>query len=124
MSGEERREVAARLRDDDYCYGTEYGFFLRALGIKRDGNGPCDWARVHERLADLIDPVCDGWHTDPPEDERFVLCQGERGGFFVGRYQAHGGMEFYVPNYRGGYRQAVAWHELPEPYGGDANGDE
>lgn len=62
-SQDERREVAARLRDDDYCYGTEYGFFLRALGIKRDGNGPCDWARVHERLADLIDQACEMTYT-------------------------------------------------------------
>lgn len=69
--------------------------------------------------------VRDGWHTEPPKDERLVLCQGKLGGFFVGRYHKtnRGGMDFYVPNYRGGYRPAVAWHELPEPYGGDANAD-
>lgn len=69
--------------------------------------------------------VRDGWHTEPPDDERLVLCQGKQGGLFVGRYHKTngGGMDFYVPNYRGGYRPAVAWHELPEPYGGDANVD-
>lgn len=67
----------------------------------------------------------DRWHTEPPKDERLVLCQGKLGGLFVGRYhKTNGGsMDFYVPNYRGGYRPAVAWHELPEPYGGDANAD-
>lgn len=54
----ERREVAARLRDDNHGYSTEYDFFLHALGISREGRGPCDWAKVHERLADLIDPTC------------------------------------------------------------------
>lgn len=69
--------------------------------------------------------VRDGWHTEPPIDERLVLCQGKLGGFFVGSYHKTngGGMDFYVPNYRGGYRPVVAWHELPEPYGGDANVD-
>lgn len=69
--------------------------------------------------------VRDGWHTEPPDDYRLVLCQGMLGGFFLGSYHKTNkhGMEFYVPNYRGGYRQAVAWHELPEPYGGGSNAD-
>ena len=53
-----RREVAERLRDDNHGYGTEYDFFLHALGMSREGRGPCDWAKVHKRLADLIDPTC------------------------------------------------------------------
>lgn len=67
----------------------------------------------------------DGWHTEPPADERLVLCQGRGGGLFVGSHcQTNGhGMEFYVPNCRDGYRRAVAWHELPEPYGGGSNAD-
>ena len=69
-------------------------------------------------------PNSDGWHTEPPEDERLVLCQGRGGGFFVGfhRQTNRCGMEFHVPNYRNGRRRAVAWHELPEPYGGDTCG--
>lgn len=57
-SSDERREVAARLRDDNHGYGTEYDFFLHALGMLREGRGPCDWDKVHKRLADLIDPTC------------------------------------------------------------------
>lgn len=57
-SCKERREVAERLRDNNHGYGTEYDFFLHALGMPREGRGPCDWAKVHHRLADLIDPTC------------------------------------------------------------------
>lgn len=66
------------------------------------------------------DRVRDWWHIEPPHDERMVLCQGKRGGLFVGRYHDtnDGRMEFYVPNCRDNYRIAVAWHELPEQYGG------
>ena len=68
-TSDERREVAERLRDDNYGYETEYGFLIRALGMSRDGRGPCDWSKVHERLADLIEPqpidgnTSDGYHT-------------------------------------------------------------
>ena len=58
MTSDERHEVAARLRDDNHGYGTEYDFFLHALGMSREGRGPCDWAKVHKRLADLINPTC------------------------------------------------------------------
>lgn len=58
ITSDERREVAARLRDDNHGYSTEYDFFLHALGMSREGSSPCDWAKVHERLADLIDPTC------------------------------------------------------------------
>jgi len=57
-NSDERREVAARLRDDNHGYGTEYDFFLHALGMLREGRGPCDWGKVHKRLAELIDPTC------------------------------------------------------------------
>ena len=57
-TSDERREVAARLRADHHGYGTEYDFFLHALGMLREGRGPCDWDKVHKRLADLIDPTC------------------------------------------------------------------
>ena len=57
-SSDERREVAKRLRDDNHGYGTEYDFFLHALGMLREGRGPCDGGKVHKRLADLIDPTC------------------------------------------------------------------
>ncbi len=58
-TSDERREVAARLRDDCPGYSTEYDFFLHALGMSREeGRGPCDWTEVHKRLADLIDPTC------------------------------------------------------------------
>lgn len=57
-NSDERREVSKRLRDDNHCYGTEYDFFLHALGMSREGRGPCDWGKVHKRLADLIDPTC------------------------------------------------------------------
>ena len=53
---DERREVAARLRDDDHGYETEYDFLVQALGMPRKNHGQCDWSKVHERLADLIDP--------------------------------------------------------------------
>lgn len=56
ISSEERREVAARLRDDDRGYETEYDFLVQALGMPRENHGQCDWSKVHERLADLIDP--------------------------------------------------------------------
>lgn len=70
-------------------------------------------------------PTSDGWHTEPPLDGRLVLCQGRKGALFVGSlYQANAhGMEFYVPNCRDNYRDVIAWHELPEPYRGDANAD-
>lgn len=58
MTSDERREVAKRLRDDNPGYGTEYDFFLHALGMPREGRGPCDWDKVHKRLADLINPTC------------------------------------------------------------------
>lgn len=57
-TSDERREVAERLRDDNPGYGTEYDFFLHVLGMPREGRGPCDWDKVHKRLADLIDPTC------------------------------------------------------------------
>ena len=56
MTSDERREVAARLRDDDHGYETEYDFLVQALGMPRKNHGQCDWSKVHERLADLIDP--------------------------------------------------------------------
>ena len=68
-SSDERREVAARLRDDNHGYGTEYDFFLHALGISREGRGPCDWAKVHHRLADLIDPTCKVSSVETYDDE-------------------------------------------------------
>lgn len=55
-TSDERRDVAERLRDDNHGHGTEYDFFLHALGMSREGRGPCDWGKVHKRLADLIDP--------------------------------------------------------------------
>lgn len=58
VSSEERREVAERLRDNIHEYGTEYIFFLYALGMSRKYHGPCNWTKVHERLADLVDPTC------------------------------------------------------------------
>ena len=42
-----------------------------------------------------------------PEPCEMVLCAGGGGGYFVG-YWRHNDV-FYVPNYRGGYRKAVAW---------------
>ena len=63
----ERREVAARLRDDNHGYSTEYDFFLHALRISREGRGPCDWAKVHERLAALIDPATSTTTFTPEE---------------------------------------------------------
>ena len=68
--------------------------------------------------------VRDGWHTEPPSDGRMVLCQGKKGSIFVGslyKVNEHG-MEFYVPSCTDNYRYAIAWHELPRPYGGGANG--
>lgn len=60
----------------------------------------------------------DGWHTEPPSDDRYVLCQGARGAMFIGSFMrgVEGNMRFYVPNYSNYSRYAVAWHELPEPY--------
>ena len=58
-TSDERREVAARLRDDDHGYETEYDFLVQALGMPRESHGQCDWPKVHERLADLIDPTCE-----------------------------------------------------------------
>lgn len=58
-TSDERREMAERLRDNIHEYGTEYSFFLYALGMEREYHVPCDWTKVHERLADLIDrPTC------------------------------------------------------------------
>ena len=70
-TSDERREVAARLRDDNHGYGTEYDFFLHALGMSREGRGPCDWAKVHKRLAELIDPTC---HVVPFDENRLSHC--------------------------------------------------
>lgn len=63
-TSEERREAAARLRDNDHGYYTECDFFLHALGMPRHVLIPYDWAKVHERLADLIDPTCYVESTD------------------------------------------------------------
>lgn len=60
-----------------------------------------------------------GWHLvedDPPPENTLVLCQGERGGMFLGiiaNFISWRNM-FRVPA-SGSYRTAVAWHELPEP---------
>lgn len=57
-----------------------------------------------------------GWHTEPPKDERPVLCCGEKGGMFIGRHVdgfAYG-LTFKVQGWN--IRRAVAWRELPEPY--------
>lgn len=56
FTSDERREIAARLRDD-HGYEMEYGFLVRALGMPRENHSPCDWSKVHERLADLIEPT-------------------------------------------------------------------
>lgn len=74
-AGDERREVAARLRDDNHGYGTEYDFFLHALGMSREGRGPCDWAKVHKRLADLIDPTCRAVHQGTSMDDELVCSE-------------------------------------------------
>lgn len=66
-SSYERREVAERLRDNNHGYGTEYDFFLHALGMPREGRGPCDWGKVHKRLADLIDPATSTTTFTPEE---------------------------------------------------------
>lgn len=58
FTSDERREIAARLRDD-HGYEMEYDFLVRALGMPREDHGPCDWSKVHERLADLIEPTQD-----------------------------------------------------------------
>lgn len=67
----------------------------------------------------------DGWHTEPPSNVRLVLCQGYGSDFFIRSYERTSGfgMEFYVPDYHHGIRPVVAWHELPEPYGGGSNAD-
>lgn len=59
MASDERREIAARLRDDDHGYETEYDFLVHVLGMPRENHGQCDWSKVHKRLADLIDPTCE-----------------------------------------------------------------
>lgn len=71
ISESERREVAERLMDNIHEYGTEYNFFLYALGMEREYHGPCDWTKVHERLADLIDPTCKIDSVEPIEYGEF-----------------------------------------------------
>lgn len=44
--------------------------------------------------------------SKPGKDEP-VLCAGSHGGYFVGYWRDDN--MFYVPNYRGGYRNAAAW---------------
>lgn len=69
FTSDERREIAARLRDDDHGYETEYDFLVQALGMPRKDHGQCDWSKVHECLADLIDPT-------PEEDEIWAnVCE-------------------------------------------------
>lgn len=57
MTSEERREVAARLRELDYADLQEslVCAYLDALGIE----GYMDWIGIAHRLADLIDPTCE-----------------------------------------------------------------
>lgn len=65
-----------------------------------------------------------GWHKiseEVPEKDKMVLCQGAKGamfiGFFLRTYDDDSGLaRFYVPNRSGRGRNAVAWHELPEPF--------
>lgn len=42
-----------------------------------------------------------------PSENELVLCAGGGGGYFLGYW--HRDNMFYVPNYRDGYRKAVAW---------------
>lgn len=44
--------------------------------------------------------------TKPSKDE-LVLCAGSKGGYFTGYWRRDD--TFYVPNYRDGYRKAIAW---------------
>ena len=67
----------------------------------------------------IVQPRRDGWHTEPPSDDRYVLCQGARGAFFVGAFEQldpYYGMGFYVPYKKDHRRYAVAWRELPPAY--------
>lgn len=86
--------------------------------------GTCDKDPVAFLRPSRATATLNGWHTEPPKDGRLVLCQGKRGSIFVGSlYKANEhGMEFYVPSCTDNYRYAIAWHELPRPYGGGANG--
>lgn len=60
--------------------------------------------------------------NEPAPQDELVLCCGQCGAFFIGRRSRCLGRspqtvnEFYVPNYRGGFRKAMAWMPLPEPY--------
>lgn len=53
-----------------------------------------------------------------PPKQKLVLCQGEKGGLFLGEfYGLYDNSEKQyasVPNARNG-RYAIAWQELPEP---------
>lgn len=53
------------------------------------------------------------WHRiedERPEKDELVLCVGKNGGYFLGYWRRRD--EFYVPNYRGGFRPAVAWYRF------------
>lgn len=43
----------------------------------------------------------------PPEEE-LVLCVSKQGSYFLGKWRERT-HDFYVPNYRGGFRKAIAW---------------
>lgn len=69
---DERREVAARLRE----YSNDVlkdGSLLKTL---KGVTGACSWRDVLDRLADLIDPTC----YSVPSDGGFFTCSecGER----------------------------------------------
>lgn len=53
-----------------------------------------------------------------PQKGELVLCQGEKGGLFLGQFYGfyENSIKQYasVPNARNG-RYAIAWMELPEP---------
>lgn len=76
-TSDDRREIAARLRDDDHGYETEYDFLVHVLGMPRENHGQCDWSKVHKRLADLIDPTCHMVDTDHEYEDsiRCDVCQ-------------------------------------------------
>lgn len=69
-SNEERREVAARLRETRGIMA-----FVDALGIDVDSDW-C-WADVSRRVADLIDPTCHMVDTDHEYEDsiRCDVCQ-------------------------------------------------
>lgn len=86
-TSDERREVAARLREDASCSENSPREVVESyLGIEYDGSDVMEESYTSEsllRIADMIDPTCGEWRDDPHpvdpagfiEDDSELWCE-------------------------------------------------